>query len=576
MAAAVAAVAGPMNVNNEIVKLRKDVKKARILIIRKLSRNIADLKKKKGTQDAVMKNLRRAERLLEDIHTMKDLKPDDITKTALQSDLNCEKVCEKPNSTTEERAIARIASHPLVCKKITAIKAAVNSFQEARGKNKKKAQRSQQEPQLKAESLQLSTSDEISHGKTTKVEDDDTVGEKSKSMHITQTSSSLDKSEPEPLNEKSFKNEDTSEVQIEESVLISQVIKKTEAIATDGKQTIAVLDKSEPEPKNEKCFSDEDTEVQATESALVSQVTEMTTSTATQVKQTIAAPDKSEPEPLNEKCFSNKDNSEVQAAESALVSQVIGKTKDKATQVKQTSTTQDKSEPETLNEKCFSHEDTSKIQAEEISLVSQVIENTKPAQLDTKKQVQVVIKSQNISPMEEDASAEEKEYFDDSTEERFYNQTSSDESGDDDFFIGKVKRTNKKKQEIDPTSDVITVKDDEQKMPSSMEERKNKPIEKRNSREQTKFGTVFCNNLSRSKASMQRNNQGGIKNKKQDSLQNKSNTKILSFHRRSQGRPGNVIPKPQQSLHPSWEASRRRKEQNKIPAFQGKKMRFDD
>ncbi|XP_078252421.1 serum response factor-binding protein 1 [Rhinoraja longicauda] len=572
-----AAAAGPMNVNNEVVKLRKDVKKARILIIRKLSRNIAELKRKKGTQDAVMKNLRRAERLLEDIHTMKDLKPDDVTKTALQSDLNCEKVCEKPNSTTEERAIARIASHPLVCKKITAIKAAVNSFQEARGKNKKKAQRSQQEPQLKTESLQLSTSEEISHGKTT-VKEDDTVGEKNKSMHITQTSSSLDKSEPEPLNEKSFKNEDTSEVQIDESVLISQVTKKTESKATDGKQTIAALDKSEPEPLNEKCFSNEDTsEVQAAESALVSQVTEMTKSAATQVKQTIAALDKAEPEPLNEKCFSNEDTSEFQAAESALVSQVTGKTKYKATQVKQTSTTQDKFEPETLNEKCFSNEDIAKVQAEELSLVSQIIKKTKPAQLDTQKHVQAVIKSQNTSPMEEDASAEEKKYFDDSTEERFYNQTSSDESGDDDFFIGKVKRTNKKKQETDPTSDVNTVKDDEQNMPSNMEERKSNPIGKRNSREQTKFGSVFFNNLSRSKASMQSNNlQGGIKNKKQDSLQNKSNTKILSFHGRSQGRPGNVIPKPQQSLHPSWEASRRRKEQNKIPAFQGKKMRFDD
>ncbi|GCB72935.1 hypothetical protein scyTo_0002261 [Scyliorhinus torazame] len=67
------AAAAPVNLNNEVVKLRKDVKKARTLIIRKLTRNITQLKAKKGTKDAILKNLRRAERLLEEIHTMKRL-----------------------------------------------------------------------------------------------------------------------------------------------------------------------------------------------------------------------------------------------------------------------------------------------------------------------------------------------------------------------------------------------------------------------------------------------------------------------------------------------------------------------
>ncbi len=47
--------------------------------------------------------------------------------------------------------------------------------------------------------------------------------------------------------------------------------------------------------------------------------------------------------------------------------------------------------------------------------------------------------------------------------------------------------------------------------------------------------------------------------------------------RNPRGPPGRMSDPPQQSLHPSWEASRKRKEQQaQITVFQGKKIRFDD
>ncbi|XP_072925366.1 serum response factor-binding protein 1 isoform X2 [Hemitrygon akajei] len=446
-----AASGAPMNVNNEIVKLRKDVKKARALIIRKLSRNIIQLKTKKGTQDAITKNLRRAERLLEDIHTM------------------------KPSSTSEERAIARIASHPLVCKKIAAIKAAVNSFKEAREKNKD--QKLLQEPQLKTESLKPSRQEGMSHGKTNKMKRDNTISEKSKPTLIKQASATLEESEPEV--------------------------------------TI-------------------------------------------------------------EKCFTNEDATKVQAAESALVSQVTKQTESRAIDIEQISATPEKSKSEALSEDCFSQEDTSKNQA--AGLVSQITKEMKPAQLNIEKKIQVSINSHNSKPIEEDESVdEEEEYFDDSTEERFYNQSSSDESGDDDFFIGKVKRTNKRKQESDPAADVNVENDNERNMPTGLKEIKSNLNRKKSSGEQTKFGSLFCSNLSSSRASVQKSNlQGQVKNKKSAVQHKSSNSKKLSFREKSQGKRGDAIPKPQQSLHPSWEASRRRKEQIQIVAFQGKKIRFDD
>ncbi|XP_059031749.1 serum response factor-binding protein 1 isoform X2 [Mustela lutreola] len=99
---------GTLNLNNEVVKMRKEVKRIRVLVIRKLVRSVGRLKSKKGTEDALLKNQRRAQRLLEEIHAM------------------------KPDSTAAERAVARLAMHPLLKKKIDVLKAAVKAFKDAR------------------------------------------------------------------------------------------------------------------------------------------------------------------------------------------------------------------------------------------------------------------------------------------------------------------------------------------------------------------------------------------------------------------------------------------------------------
>ena len=124
---------GTLNLNNEVVKMRKEVKRIRVLVIRKLVRSVGRLKSKKGTEDALLKNQRRAQRLLEEIHAMKELKPDIVTKSALGDDINFEKICKKPDSTATERAIARLAVHPLLKKKIDVLKEVTeNKFQKAK------------------------------------------------------------------------------------------------------------------------------------------------------------------------------------------------------------------------------------------------------------------------------------------------------------------------------------------------------------------------------------------------------------------------------------------------------------
>ncbi|KAM7147283.1 serum response factor-binding protein 1 [Molossus nigricans] len=152
---------GTLNLNNEVVKMRKEVKRIRVLVIRKLVRSVGRLKSKKGTEDALLKNQRRAQRLLEEIHAMKELKPDIVTKSALGDDNNFEKICKKPDSTATERAIARLAMHPLLKKKIDVLKAAVKAFRDAR----------QNDTEVKS----LKNASEENHSKGTSCSNDDAI-----------------------------------------------------------------------------------------------------------------------------------------------------------------------------------------------------------------------------------------------------------------------------------------------------------------------------------------------------------------------------------------------------------------
>ncbi|NXP34921.1 SRFB1 protein, partial [Leiothrix lutea] len=117
---------------SQVVKMRKDVKKARVLTVRRLTRHIGKLKSKKGSEDLKLKNQKRVERLIEEIHAMKEIKPDEVTRLALRTEVNFESVCKKPDCTAAERAMARLATHPTLKPKFVELKAAVKAFKDAR------------------------------------------------------------------------------------------------------------------------------------------------------------------------------------------------------------------------------------------------------------------------------------------------------------------------------------------------------------------------------------------------------------------------------------------------------------
>ncbi|XP_052388933.1 serum response factor-binding protein 1 [Carassius gibelio] len=121
-----------LNLSNEVVKMRPEVKRVKVLIIRKLIRQISVLEKKKGSEADLEKLRRRATRLREEIHELKAVAPDCVTKAALQKEISFEKVCRNKEASLSERVIARIATHPQFSKKIQSIKAAIKAFKEER------------------------------------------------------------------------------------------------------------------------------------------------------------------------------------------------------------------------------------------------------------------------------------------------------------------------------------------------------------------------------------------------------------------------------------------------------------
>ncbi|NXV36844.1 SRFB1 protein, partial [Rissa tridactyla] len=181
----------------------------------------------------------------------------------------------------------------------------------------------------------------------------------------------------------------------------------------------------------------------------------------------------------------------------------------------------------------------------------------------------------------------EEDYFDDSTEERFYNQSSdSDSNSSDDFFIGKVKR----KKKIAADTGLSSAKEKDRLQENIVQKGKNtvpgtvqglimeegKPHAKA-----SKLESTFCSSLSTSdqKSQHRRRNTKDqpLKNGRTALLKKEQQLKKQPFAKAADIKCDNKKARLEQPLHPSWEASKRRREQmSQITAFQGKKIKFDD
>ncbi|XP_026989609.2 serum response factor-binding protein 1 [Tachysurus fulvidraco] len=672
-----------LNLSNEVVKMRAEVKRVKVLIIRKLTRQIAVLKKKKGTETDLERNQRRAARLLEEIHVLKALAPDSVTKAALQSDISFEKVCQKKESSLSERATARIATHPEFSKRIQSIKNAVEAFKAERLSAEKKEKRSTDEE--RESGLDSGNEEE-------EEDDDDDDDDDGSSQEVHKQEEQL--KEPteqnkDPHVEKESHSE-TGNIPVEVVRMRKEVKKLRVLIIRNLVQQITALKKTKAEESelkgNMECAARLQKEVEVLRTLLPDHVTTRALEGSIDIEKVFQDPESSAVERATARIATharfvkklqdvrhalevekikaakageaNKNVSEVMKAEHSE-----GEVEDKEEEEEEEETSDDSDDEDEEEEASDDNDDDEEVASDDgdeeeenvkikeknptlmempMSNFGKPPEDTKLASAQEKpKRVELEkaskspdnLKSssktpvkavQSLPPKSKEAaptpvrhvskpdtkkpesrkvaeesdlsdSEEEKEYFDDSTEERFHKQSSySEQSDDDDFFLGKVSKLKKKK------------KNDTASRPEKTND-SNKPPEKEvKETPQFKIQSVFCSTLSKSSISSQKGKHGSPK---QRPFQNQKHEEKPSWGKNQgsgrerkpagfkiqapgsgggdkTGRPAfdrkntpiNKVGKhSQHALHPSWEASRKRKEQQaQITAFQGKKIKFDD
>ncbi|XP_035038718.2 serum response factor-binding protein 1 [Hippoglossus stenolepis] len=524
-----------LNLNNEVVKMRKEVKRVRVLIIRKLIRQISASKKKKGNEAQVEKSQRKAARMLEEIHAMKVLRPDMVTKKALQKKLNFEQVCRDPKATIVDRALARIATHPQFSKKIEDIKAAVEAFKEDRIKDLK--QGGGVKVQIQAEKVKPPSPDKSKETKKDKEEGNVKVQGMSE-------------------------NKEGDGIPKDSSVAKP---KTDTVLAAHSSATADVQKKDIPESESVCPVSTQSSKVKDT-------VKDVPQSKGAGMKPNAAVLRKQEEEEESDLESSEEKEGDLESSEEKEGDLESSEEKEK--------------DLESSDEK------------------------KKDLESSDKKESDL-----------ESSDEKEKEYFDDSTEERFLKQSSQSEESEDDFFVGKVskyKKKKKKQKDVEgekrvETSDKATTSDRVQSELDELESRL---------KSKAKFQSVFFSSLSGPKKSAgegagrgrggdkfrgsnrdfskqskfqkeftgpERNS--GTKYSRPEDRRSESGERGFASGGRGRGRGRGDFtrqkvqmgrgafsqPAPQQALHPSWEASKKRKEQQgQIPAFQGKKIRFDD
>ncbi|XP_060948733.1 serum response factor-binding protein 1 [Limanda limanda] len=535
-----------LNLNNEVVKMRKEVKRVRVLIIRKLIRQISASKKKKGNEAQVEKSQRKAARMLEEVHAMKVLRPDLVTKTALQKKLNFEQLCRDPKSTIVDRAVARIATHPQFIKKIEDIKAAVEAFKVDRMKDLKKG--GGVKVQSQAEKVKPPSPDKSKEKKKDKEEGKVKV----------QLNGMSEKKEGDGIPKDS-----------------SVAKPKTDTVLAALASATADVQKKD-KPESERVYP-----VSTQSGKRKDTVRDVPQSKGAGMKPKAAVLRKQEEE--EESDFESSDDKE--------------------------------SDFESLDEK---ESDFESLDEKEGDLESSD-EKEKDLESSDEKKKELVSLDEKESDLES-ADEKEKEYFDDSTEERFLKQSSQSEESEDDFFVGKVSKYKKKKKpkvveekKRVETSDQATTSDRVQSELDELESRL---------KSKAKFQSVFFPSLSGSKKSA---GEAAGRGRDGDKFRgsNRDFTKQSRFQKEFAGEEGNSgnkysrpedrrggsgergfasggrgrgrgrgdftrqkapmgrgafsQPEPEQALHPSWEASKKRKEQQgQILPFQGKKIRFDD
>uniref|UniRef100_A0A8C4QAQ2 Serum response factor-binding protein 1 n=1 Tax=Eptatretus burgeri TaxID=7764 RepID=A0A8C4QAQ2_EPTBU len=541
-----------MVINNEIVRLRKEVKRAKVHVIRKLMRCSHQLRGKNGSDEQVQKNKLRADRLVEEIDAMKKLKPDLVSKTALFSFTDFDVICRKGIVSAQDRAIARLSLFPPIRDKIKCMKDILRAFKaERENVGDAKASLVQEKP-VEAETGSTAATSKVSWRKrqASRVQNE-------RHAKFAKAQGNLAREPRRIESEVTAPNVSTmvEERPVQEEVSVDAKKK------TSNRKTKAKLHKDKLLVENEHTAE----EGQCQEYSFINVEKQKKAA----VRREEAFKDTSYHQSVFIDKKEQKDNMRKIVCEDRP-------SREKNLEQQEKQTAQDDTRIGRVPEKSEAEAGLKVPKQDELGEV-------RPAAASEEK-------------CKDEGREENDDKCDDSTEERFLQQLSSDNDDEnDDFFLGKVKRLRKRREsEADSAGRTKKVQN---KIRRNIQQHASNPglaqLSLHGPHHSTRLTSAFCSRGSRGRTHRQDSSTdfalrgsrrcGTVKKNtpswsERMESRHKGQTTGFGAERGSLRRPGSISRSTSEmTLHPSWEASRRRKEQQScITVFQGKKTTFDD
>lgn len=238
--------------------MRKNVKQAKIHIIKKHTRDAMKLRAKKGNDAQKAKNARKADRIAAEILAIKKVKNDEVTKHILTHTLNLQEILKK-DSDPLTRMMARIANHKIFSKKIAEFKEKYPNYMEFLGPGRKKKaimewkekkkQQKEGNGQEANESLENEKSEE-SDGEEASESDGESDPEQSDEINVSNTDQVENENEESEQEESLI--EKVPEDNVENKINIDKKAKKAQSFKEESDKTDA-LETGKPEkPKKRK------------------------------------------------------------------------------------------------------------------------------------------------------------------------------------------------------------------------------------------------------------------------------------------------------------------------------------
>lgn len=141
---------GKVEANNEIIRMRRLVRQARVCVIHKLTREVKTLRMKHGTEKQQEKNKRKADKLISEIHALKKIKVDCITKFGIANKKSLQEILQTKNVKENIRIMARVTDNKALKNAIIKFRETYPNYEEYLQPGKKKSAK----PKIKSQEKQ--------------------------------------------------------------------------------------------------------------------------------------------------------------------------------------------------------------------------------------------------------------------------------------------------------------------------------------------------------------------------------------------------------------------------------------